>query len=52
MVHELGHYLGLKHVSSGEDPESVMKASLSRGEERRVLSIKDGEKIRRLYIDL
>ena len=52
LVHELGHYLGLKHVSVAEDPDSVMKSSLNRGEERRSLSIQDGERIRRLYINL
>ena len=52
MIHELGHYLGLGHVSVAEDPDSVMKASLNRGEERRSLSIQDGERIRRLYINL
>ena len=52
IIHEMGHYLGLRHIPVSEDPSSVMKSSISRGESRRNLSEQDAERIRRLYINL
>lgn len=49
LLHELGHFLGLKHVEKSEDPSSIMNPSLSKGQIKRNLSDKDKETIQNLY---
>lgn len=49
MVHELGHFLGFTHVSSDEDPDSVMNSSIAPNEKRRVLSQGDYDRLKDRY---
>ena len=49
LLHELGHFLGLKHVNKNDDPNSIMNPSLSKGQIKRILSDKDKEIIKNLY---
>ena len=50
LVHELGHFLGFKHVDSSID--SIMNAQLQSGEKKRDLTIKDIELIKIKYDDV
>lgn len=52
LVHELGHFLGLGHVTMSEDSQSVMLPSLRKAEERRILSPGDVFRLRNLYLRL
>lgn len=49
LTHELGHFLGLNHVTTTEDPNSVMLPKISRGAVKRQLSNGDIDRIRELY---
>lgn len=49
LVHELGHFLGLNHITTEEDPQSVMLAKISRGMAKRTLSTGDVNRIKALY---
>ena len=49
LTHELGHFLGLGHVSVSEDASSVMLEKISRGSSKRVLSQGDIDRIKLLY---
>ena len=49
IAHELGHFLGLGHVSASEDAFSVMLEKISRGSSKRVLSQGDIDRIKLLY---
>lgn len=49
LLHELGHFLGLKHIEKEEDPKSIMNPSLSKGQIKRVLSEKDKKLVQELY---
>lgn len=49
LTHELGHFLGLVHVSTNDDPDSVMNPSLSLNYKKRILSTKDLAKIQSMY---
>lgn len=52
LVHELGHFLGLGHISTSEDSGSVMLPTLRKAETRRALSPGDIVRIRQLYFKL
>lgn len=49
LVHELGHFLGLNHITAEEDPNSIMLPKISRGTAKRTLSTGDVSRIRALY---
>ena len=51
LLHELGHLLGLRHVSAAEDPHSIMSpyTEIGYGDFHRALSEKDSAVIRQLY---
>ena len=49
LIHEMGHFLGLKHVASDIDSLSVMQPSLRFGQRRRNLSAGDIQRIQELY---
>ena len=49
LTHELGHFLGLNHVSSSEDSLSIMLATINKGTVKRNLSQGDLSRIRVLY---
>jgi hypothetical protein len=49
LTHELGHFLGLQHISTSEDAYSVMLPKISRGVAKRVLSNGDVARIKALY---
>lgn len=49
LTHELGHFLGLNHVTSTEDSNSVMLPKISRGAVKRLLSNGDVIRIKSLY---
>ena len=49
LLHELGHFLGLKHINKDDDPNSIMNPSLSKGQIKRTLSEQDKATIRSLY---
>ena len=51
LIHEIGHFLGLKHVSRENDNASVMNPFISSGTQKRVLSEKDLELINFVYED-
>ncbi len=48
-LHELGHLLGLRHVTEEEDPRSIMLPTLRRGEKKRTISLQDKATIQYLY---
>lgn len=48
-LHELGHFLGLKHVEKSVDPNSIMNPSLPKGEEKRTLSAGDIQYLESVY---
>ena len=50
-LHELGHFLGLTHVASGVDPDSIMNPAISvgRGLSHRRLDRGDIERIQAIY---
>ena len=50
LIHELGHFLGLSHVTLSEDSSSVMLPTLRKAEGRRLLSNGDLYRIRNLYL--
>lgn len=49
LTHELGHFLGLQHISTSEDANSIMLPKISRGVAKRTLSLGDAKRIRSLY---
>lgn len=49
LTHELGHFLGLQHISTSEDAYSVMLPKISRGVAKRALSNGDIQRIKTLY---
>ena len=50
-LHELGHFLGLGHISAAEEPDSVMNPKISGrdGYAKRRLSLLDIERVAKLY---
>ena len=51
LTHELGHLLGLSHVSESDDPQSIMNPKLRAQELKRVLSDGDVSTIQERYTD-
>jgi hypothetical protein len=49
LTHELGHFLGLNHISTEEDGQSIMNPTLKKGDSKRTLSTGDLNRIRTLY---
>lgn len=49
LVHELGHFLGLRHIRYEDDPYSVMNPAISSGELKRDLSRADIYILKTLY---
>lgn len=49
LSHELGHFLGLGHIETTEDPISIMNPTIRKGQAKRYLSPNDVERIRDLY---
>ena len=48
LIHEIGHLLGLGHISTDDDPESVMNPQI-RNLKRRYPSRADRENIQYIY---
>lgn len=49
LTHEMGHFLGLNHITASEDAASVMLPSITRGTSKRNLSVGDIQRIKVLY---
>ena len=49
ITHELGHFIGLDHVSIDDDPNSIMNPTLTKGTAKRKLSTRDIQVVKKLY---
>lgn len=49
LIHELGHFIGIPHISLVDDPYSVMNPTISSNLEKRLLSLFDLQTVRYKY---